>query len=703
MTDQPAPRGPGAPSLLVRITIAMIAVILVVFAFHALYVYSTQRAEIIDAMHREVNESLARLSSNIAPFIEAYAVNEYDQLVATETALTRHFAVVVEDYEMAEITGTHYFSGRIRDEQGGYVPYQEKDPALNERLRQAFYSDTRPIVASDGEVLGQVSVYASDEGLVRKLDQVLLEELLTILILGLALAISLVVVLRRYLLHSINRIDRAIRNRGTDGIPRQPMPEIRYREIAILSDTINTMLDAIRESKERRKIERLRLENAITGTRAGTWEWNVQSGETVFNERWANIIGYSLSELEPVSIETWSKFVHQDDLQRSADLLEQHFRGELPYYECEARMLHKAGHWVWVLDRGRVASWTDDGKPLMMYGTHQDITPRKDAEHRLSMAAGVFRYAREGIVLTGADGIIMDVNAAFTTLTGHSLSEVVGLCYTSLTSGRESERFWKSVSQALQCDGVWSGEWRVPRRDGTAFPALMTIAAVRGESGVVTHFVTLLADISHLKQNEDKLRQIAHYDGLTGLPNRLLLTDRLRQAIALAHRRKEFLGVVFLDLDGFKLINDTLGHAAGDELLVVLAERMKAVLRECDTVARLGGDEFVALLPGLVRGREDAVPVLDRLLAALSEQVQLGQERVQVSASMGVALYPQEPDVDADILLRQADMAMYQAKQQGKNHYRFFSVTGRGVIETSRSSLYCDNDTNASADQSEGC
>ncbi|MGM0569879.1 MAG: diguanylate cyclase domain-containing protein, partial [Pseudomonadota bacterium] len=659
MTDRPVSRDPGAPSLLLRITLAMIAVILVVFAFHALYVYSTQRAEIIDAIQRDVNESLDRLSSNIAPFIEAYAVNEYEQLVATETELTQHFAVVVEDYEMAEIIGTHYSSGRIREAQGGYVAYREQDPDLNERLRQAFYSDTRPIVASDGEVMGRVSVYASDERLVRKLDQVLLEELLTILVLGLALSISLTVVLRRYLLHSINHIDRAIRNRDTDGIPREPMPEIRYREIAMLSDTINTMLVAIRESKERRKIERLRLENAITGTLAGTWEWNVQSGETVFNERWANIIGYSLSELEPVSIETWMRFTHADDLQRSSELLEKHFRGELPYYECEARMQHKAGHWVWVLDRGRVASWTDDGQPLMMYGTHQDITARKDAEDNLSMAAGVFRYAREGIVLTGADGTILDVNAAFTTLTGYPHCEAVDRRYTSLTFDQGGERFWKDVTQALQTEDVWSGEWWVPRRDGTRFPALMTIAAVRGESGVVTHFVTLLADISHLKQNEDKLRQIAHYDGLTRLPNRVLLTDRLRQAVTQARRRNEVLAVVFLDLDGFKLINDTLGHAAGDELLVALADRMRTTLRECDTVARLGGDEFVALLPGLAHGLEEVVPVLDRLLATLSAGVRLGREWVHVSASMGVALYPQDPDVDADILLRQADMAMY--------------------------------------------
>ncbi|XKH02444.1 diguanylate cyclase [Marinobacter nauticus] len=661
-----------APSLIVRVMLAMISVILLVFLLHAVYVYTSQRAEIIDAMSGDINESLQRLSENIAPFMAAYSVNEYEKLVATETALKEHFAVVVKDRKMGEIIGEPYYvSGRVRSEEGGYVAYQKDNAALNERLAQAYMSDTTTITSADREVLGQVSVYASNAPLVAKLHKVIVEEILTILVLSVALSLLLLAVLRRYFLRSVQRIDSAIKRCDEEGVPLQPVPDLRYREIRGLSQTINTMLESIKESRAKREIESIRLENTITGTHAGTWEWNVSTGETVFNERWAEIVGYSLAELAPISIETWASLAHPEDFKRSGELLDRHFRGELPYYECEARMRHKNGHWVWVLDRGCLMTRTDDGAPLMMYGTHQDITDRKEAEKKLSMAAGVFKYARDGIVITSAGGTILDVNDAFTQLTGYARSDVVHQDYSLLSSDRHADLFYKAMLKSLDEEGVWSGEYWMPCQNGAAFPSLMTIAAVRNGDGDVEHYVTLVADISNLKQNEDKLRLIAHYDNLTGLPNRILLTERLRHATLVARRRKEELAVVFMDLDGFKEVNDTFGHAAGDQLLTILADRMKYALRECDTVARLGGDEFVVLLPDL-SGKDDCRQVLDRLLVAVSAPACLGEGQVQVSASIGVSLYPQQQDVDADTLLRQADMAMYHAKQHGKNQYYFF-------------------------------
>jgi len=664
-----------SPSLLVKAMVVMTAVILLVFSFHAVYVYSSQRAEIIQGMNRDIRESLERLSKNIEPFMAAYSINEYEKLVATEVALNEHFAVVVRDAEMGEIIGEPYYvSGQVRGPNGNYIPYRKDNPLLNERLDQAFLSGTTAITGPDGEERGQVSVYVSDDPLVQKLHAVLVEEVLTVLILTVTLSLLLAVVLRRYFFGPLQRISASMRNCDADGIPLAPLPNPRYREVRVLSRTINSMLESIKTAKEHRKVERRRLENAITGTQTGTWEWNVSTGETVFNERWAEIVGYTLEELAPISIDTWASLAHPDDLKRSGELLDRHFRGELPYYECEARMRHKQGHWVWVLDRGCVMTWTNDGQPLMMYGTHQDISDRKEAEKRLSMAAGVFRYAREGIIITSAEGEILDVNAAFTRLTGYAHSDVVHQDYSILYSDRHSELFVTSMLKSLDEEGVWSGEYWMPCRNGSALPSLMTIAAVRNSAGEVEHYVTLVADISNLKQNEDKLRLIAHYDNLTGLPNRILLMERLRHAMSVARRRNELLAVVFLDLDGFKEINDTYGHAAGDELLTILADRMGHALRECDTVARLGGDEFVVLLPDL-SGKGDCTPVLDRLLATLSAPARLGGREAHVSASLGVALYPQGATVKPDTLLRQADLAMYQAKQHGKNQYRFFSST----------------------------
>lgn len=591
MKKQVAVNTSGYPSLLGRTTFLVVAVIAGVFLLHAVYVYSTARAEITAGIEQDVHESLERLSRSLAPFIESYSVHEYESLIATEMALKQHFAVVLEDYEMGRILGQpYYLYGQLRQQNGQYRLFQERTPPVQHELAQAFYLASAPIVGIGDEVLGTIWIYATDDLLVAKLERVVLEELLTVLALALTLSALLGTVLHRSVFRSIVAIDDALRNKDAEGIPRQPVPPFQYRELSVLSDGINTMLDAIKASREQLKLERSRLENIISGTRSGTWAWNVQTGETVFNNRWAEIAGYTLEELAPVSIDTWMSLAHPDDLQRSADLLERHFRGELAYYECEARMRHKDGHWVWVLDRGQVQSWDDQGQPLLMYGTHQDITERKRAEASLSMAAGVFRHAREGIVLTSAQGRILDVNAAFSALTGYAREHVLEQYYEDiLASDQYSRDFRHQVLASLDAKGVWSGEYWIRCQNGSLLPSLMTIAAVRSREGEVEHYVTLFADISHLKQTEEQLRHIAHYDPLTGLPNRLLLGERLQHAVASTRRHGGVLAVVFLDLDGFKAVNDTYGHATGDELLVTLARRMKGILRECDTVARLGG------------------------------------------------------------------------------------------------------------------
>jgi diguanylate cyclase (GGDEF)-like protein len=225
--------------------------------------------------------------------------------------------------------------------------------------------------------------------------------------------------------------------------------------------------------------------------------------------------------------------------------------------------------------------------------------------------------------------------------------------------------------QTLLDTGQWSGEIWNRTKSGEMFAEMLTISAVRDADGKVQQYVALFSDITELKEHERKLEQIAHYDMLTGLPNRVLLADRLHQAMAQAQRRHSLVAVAYLDLDGFKAINDRHGHAAGDQLLTVLAERMKHALREGDTLARLGGDEFVAVLLDLP-DTSASLPVLTRLLGAASETAQLGELALRVSASVGVTFYPQPEETDADQLLRQADQAMYYAKLAGRNRFQIF-------------------------------
>ncbi|HAT31052.1 MAG TPA: GGDEF domain-containing protein, partial [Janthinobacterium sp.] len=304
--------------------------------------------------------------------------------------------------------------------------------------------------------------------------------------------------------------------------------------------------------------------------------------------------------------------------------------------------------------------------------SHENIGARKQVELRLQLAAIVFTHAREGILITDADGTIVDVNDTFTQITGYSRAEAIGGNPRMLKSGRQPPEFYTAMWQALGSGGQWFGEAWNRRKDGEVYAEMITISAVRDAAGKTQNYVALFTDITHMKQYLQQIERITHYDVLTDLPNRVLLADRLRQDIAHCQRRKQSLAVVYIDLDGFKAVNDYHGHDIGDELLIAAARRFKGALREGDTLARIGGDEFVAVLVDLDRA-EDCEPVLARLLLAAADPVRIGPLALQVSASMGVTLYPQD-GVDADLLLRHADQAMYLAKQAGKNRYHLFDI-----------------------------
>ncbi|OYD23881.1 diguanylate cyclase domain-containing protein [Oceanimonas baumannii] len=308
-----------------------------------------------------------------------------------------------------------------------------------------------------------------------------------------------------------------------------------------------------------------------------------------------------------------------------------------------------------------------------------DITAERRADLELRLAASVFGYSREAIMITNEDELILDVNEAFTRITGYARDEVLGQSAGKLISDRHSESFYSELWRALAGHGYWQGEVWSRRKNGERYAQMLSVSRVQDEGGRSQHFVSMFSDITPLLDQQEKLERIAHYDVLTGLPNRLLLADRLQQAMANCRRRGGAVGLVFLDLDGFKAVNDVHGHDAGDELLRQLAQRMQGCLRENDTLARQGGDEFVAVLAGM-NSPDDGTEVLQRLLVAAGEPVQLDGGVVQVSASLGMAVYPRD-GVDADQLMRRADLAMYAAKQEGKNRWQRFADLQQSQLE----------------------
>jgi diguanylate cyclase (GGDEF)-like protein/PAS domain S-box-containing protein len=301
----------------------------------------------------------------------------------------------------------------------------------------------------------------------------------------------------------------------------------------------------------------------------------------------------------------------------------------------------------------------------------EEITARKRSETRLQLAASVFTHASEGIVIADPAGLILDVNDAFTQITGYSREEAIGCSTNLLRSGRQGKEFYANMWRDLIESGHWSGEIWNRAKDGRIFAEMLTITAVRDRFGKTQQYVALFSDITSDKQHERELERVARYDLLTGLPNRVLLRDRLQHAIVQADRRGTILAVVSLDLDNFKAVNDRHGHAIGDELLTTVSHRMKNAIRTDDTLARLGGDEFVAVLIGC-ESPEQSLPAVRLLLDAASKPVLIGALSLQLSASAGIACYPQAEDVDADQLLRQAAQALYQSKISGKNRYHLF-------------------------------
>ncbi|MFZ5482868.1 MAG: EAL domain-containing protein [Pseudomonadota bacterium] len=312
------------------------------------------------------------------------------------------------------------------------------------------------------------------------------------------------------------------------------------------------------------------------------------------------------------------------------------------------------------------------GKPEM-YCVDVDLTELKQAESRLKLAASVFTHAREGIMITDASGRIVDVNETFTRITGYSRDEAVGALPALLKSDRQGPEFYAEMWRELRDKGHWYGELWNRRKSGEIYPELLTISAVRDVSGRIQYYVGLFSDISAQKAQQRQLEHVAHFDALTSLPNRVLLGDRLHQAMSQARRRGQRVVVAYIDLDGFKAVNDHHGHEVGDQLLSALAERMRLTLREGDTLARLGGDEFIAVLIDLPDIRT-ADPLIQRLLTAAAQTTRIGGLDLKVSGSIGVTLYPQAEEVDADQLLRQADQAMYQAKLAGKNRFHVFDA-----------------------------
>lgn len=342
--------------------------------------------------------------------------------------------------------------------------------------------------------------------------------------------------------------------------------------------------------------------------------------------------------------------------------------------EIVARARHPVEH---VFERTRPNGTIIEvrGAPLPGGGfvsIYSDITARKRAEETLLLAKKVFDNSPEAIMITDENNRIVSVNEAFTQITGYAPDEVLGADPKILASGRHGSEFYRQMRDSLKRTGHWSGEIIDRRKSGDLYPKWTTINAVMEfPAGKVTHYVAMFADITERKRAEERIHFLAHHDALTELPNRLSLERRLEQALIDARRHNWFVGILFIDLDRFKVINDTLGHHVGDQLLIEVARLFRGAVRESDMVARLGGDEFVIVLPDL-ESPDDGAHVALKVISSLLAPVRIDNHELHTSPSIGIAVYPNDGR-SVDSLLKNADTAMYHAKALGRNNYQFFS------------------------------
>jgi diguanylate cyclase (GGDEF)-like protein/PAS domain S-box-containing protein len=313
-----------------------------------------------------------------------------------------------------------------------------------------------------------------------------------------------------------------------------------------------------------------------------------------------------------------------------------------------------------------------NGEILGLIGMNRDITERRRAEEQVRVAASALESTAEGVMICDAERRIVSVNKAFTQITGYVPQEVLGLRPGFMRSAKQGDEFYEQIWRQIAETGRWQGEvWR-RRKNGETYPEWRSVSTLKDETGTTTHHVMVFTDVSRFKQDEARLEFLAHHDALTGLPNRALFRDRCQEAVLRARRRETRLGLMFIDLDHFKQINDSLGHDVGDLLLQSVTERLRECIRESDTVARLGGDEFTILLDELQES-QDAAPIAEKLLAAIARPFAVGGHELFISASVGISFYPSDGD-DVQTLLKNADAAMYRAKALGRNTYQFFAA-----------------------------
>jgi diguanylate cyclase (GGDEF)-like protein/PAS domain S-box-containing protein len=458
------------------------------------------------------------------------------------------------------------------------------------------------------------------------------------------------------------KLERQIeQRRAVEAALREAQATLEAR-VASRSQQLDTANRALSKSEAR-------LAMALEASELGMWDWNLLTGE-VHHTQLQKILGAQPST-PSLTLEHFAPWLHPDDLPGLKRALFAHLRGRTADYRAQYRIKHRDGYWLWIEDRGRATERSPNGRVMRMLGTRRDISSSKLLEEQQRLAATVFEAASEGIVILDAQYRVLAVNQAFTRVTGLEALDVIDHNVVSLPSSHDARRHFSQIEKALARDGTWQGELVEARKDGQLYPQWLQLSVVRDALDRVCNVVGFFTDLSARRESEERMRYLTHFDELTGLANRTLFRERLREAHQRVRQGGRSLALLHIDLDRFKLINASLGHESADLLLKEVARRIGSALPEAVAIARMSGDEFAVLFDAYA-SISSLARVTDRLLSKLRAPHWVDDEEVVVSASVGISLLPDNAR-EIPELLSQANMAMRQAKHLGGNCFEFFT------------------------------
>lgn len=419
---------------------------------------------------------------------------------------------------------------------------------------------------------------------------------------------------------------------------------------------------------EAETIEFRLLKFAVSSSEDGIWEYHIKTNQTHVSKRWLDIIGYGEDEYHS-SVETWKALLHPEDADRALGVLYSSIANKVESAHVRYRVRHKQGHWIWIYDRAKIL-FDEEGEPIIVAGFRTDITQQVALETHNRELAAIIQNASIEVYIASTDTLsYLYANDGALKALGYTLEELKALTIMDVNPDLTADQVDMFRQYLLNVSPVMSNVSRHKRKNGTIYPVQASIHKLdyQGQSAVVI-FDT---NISELSTTQEQLLHLATHDELTGLPNRVLFRDRLLMAIKKNGRKNQKIGVMFIDVDHFKQINDSLGHPVGDKILIQVTSRLKTLIRECDTIARMGGDEFNLLIDGF-HSIDNLTDIAEKLILAFKEPFSLDGRLLYLTISIGIAISPDD-GIDHESLLKKADTAMYRAKNEGRNTYRFYT------------------------------